>query len=565
MDSPACTVACETFGTNDSSPRDFGAAIQDGDSLLVGARNAIFDISLVTLTENRRIVWTPSLVDETRCKKLWKNVDACQNYVNFLSQKEDNELLACGTNAKSPYCRTYHNFTTGKDLESGAVEVPYSPSQNSTALFVGNRWFVATVADLQGRDPLIYSERIRTERYNTNWLNAPHFVLSFEYSDNVYFVFREIAVEHANCEQVAFSRVARVCKNDRGGARILKETWTSYFKARLNCSIPGEVPFYFNEVHATTKLGKGNYRASAVVSSRTKMFYGVFNTPGGSFSGSAVCAFRLQDILESFEGPFKGQNTPQSNWVPVKDAPTPHPARSCPNDSMTLSDQTLGFIKNHPLMDKAVLAFGGAPIITAADYRMTTITVDWQVKASDDKYYDVLFIGTDDGRVIKAVNVGARIQPVIIEEVQVFMNTSSVQSLQIYRRDNTDKLVIIGTDEIKTIPLARCQAQDTCGECVGLQDPHCSWNIDHCTRSRLGIQNLVIGRHPYCDKWDSSPTITLKAVPTTTITVALAAVLLLAIVCSLGLIVGFACMHQFRENKLQSHQQGAFVTHCELC
>ena len=49
--------------------------------------------------------------------------------------------------------------------------------------------------------------------------------------------------------QAVFSRVARVCKNDEGGqGRVLKNTFTSFFKARLNCSIPGEYPFHFDEI-----------------------------------------------------------------------------------------------------------------------------------------------------------------------------------------------------------------------------------------------------------------------------------------------------------------------------
>lgn len=33
-----------------------------------------------------------------------------------------------------------------------------------------------------------------------------------------------------------------------GGLHILKDNWTSFLKARLNCSLPGEYPFYFDEV-----------------------------------------------------------------------------------------------------------------------------------------------------------------------------------------------------------------------------------------------------------------------------------------------------------------------------
>lgn len=45
--------------------------------------------------------------------------------------------------------------------------------------------------------------------------------------------------------QIIYSRIARVCKLDPGGSR---NTWTSFAKARLNCSLPGEYPFYYDEV-----------------------------------------------------------------------------------------------------------------------------------------------------------------------------------------------------------------------------------------------------------------------------------------------------------------------------
>lgn len=57
-----------------------------------------------------------------------------------------------------------------------------------------------------------------------------------------------MAVEHINCGKAVYSRVARVCQNDQGGLRVLRNTWTSFFKARLNCSIPGNFPFYFDEI-----------------------------------------------------------------------------------------------------------------------------------------------------------------------------------------------------------------------------------------------------------------------------------------------------------------------------
>lgn len=51
------------------------------------------------------------------------------------------------------------------------------------------------------------------------------------------------------------SRVARVCKADLGGSqRVLEKQWTTFLKARLNCSIPGDSHFYFNLLHATSNI-----------------------------------------------------------------------------------------------------------------------------------------------------------------------------------------------------------------------------------------------------------------------------------------------------------------------
>jgi len=47
------------------------------------------------------------------------------------------------------------------------------------------------------------------------------------------------------------------------------------------------------------------------------LIYATFSTPGNSISGSAVCAFRLQDIIDAFNGPFKEQRDMGSNWMPV--------------------------------------------------------------------------------------------------------------------------------------------------------------------------------------------------------------------------------------------------------
>ena len=55
--------------------------------------------------------------------------------------------------------------------------------------------------------------------------------------------------------QAVYSRVARICKNDIGGSqRVLEKHWTSFVKARLNCSVPGESFFYFDVLQSITDI-----------------------------------------------------------------------------------------------------------------------------------------------------------------------------------------------------------------------------------------------------------------------------------------------------------------------
>lgn len=74
--------------------------------------------------------------------------------------------------------------------------------------------------------------------------------------------------------QKIYSRIARVCKNDRGGQIMMKDVWTTFSKARLNCSLPGEFPFYYDEIQ-----GAAYHPEEGII-------YATFTTPMWvSFSG----------------------------------------------------------------------------------------------------------------------------------------------------------------------------------------------------------------------------------------------------------------------------------------
>ncbi|KAG8198673.1 hypothetical protein JTE90_015501 [Oedothorax gibbosus] len=513
----------QRFLGNESHSDYFKLLEQDADSLLVGARNIVYNISLSTLQEQKRLEWFSSADDISMCRLKGKSEAECQNYVRVLARKSEDTILVCGTNAFKPMCRNYKQTPTDYIVtkeQSGEGLCPYDPNHNSTAIYAGalgqrtdGDLYVATVAQFSGADPLIYREPLRTEQFNFEHLNAPSFVSSIHHADYVYFFFRETAVEYINCGKAVYSRVARVCTKDKGGPHKFRNRWTSFLKARLNCSLPGEFPFYFNEIQSTSHIVDGLYGGKPA-----QLIYAVFTTPTNSISGSAVCAFRLEDILKTFDGAFKGHEDVNFNWLPVQNSKVPEPRPGqCVNDSRTLPEQTVNFIKNHNLMDQSVPAFWGKPIViyTGFKYRYTHIAVDPQIETANGEKFDVLFIGTDNGKVIKALNGGSdgsahRVIPIIVEEMLVFPQRVPISNMLVYHTAHEQKLVVVSRDEILTIPLHSCAKNaKTCSLCVALRDPYCAWDMNQrvCTSSKNRIlksdkfvQNVVDGWDARCQE-----------------------------------------------------------------
>ena len=54
---------------------------------------------------------------------------------------------------------------------------------------------------------------------------------------------------------------------------------------------------------STSEIVSGDYGGQT-----SKMIYAVFTTPRNSISANAICAFRLRDLLDTFEGAFKEQD-----------------------------------------------------------------------------------------------------------------------------------------------------------------------------------------------------------------------------------------------------------------
>lgn len=285
-------------------------------------------------------------------------------------------------------------------------------------------------------------------------------------------------MEYMNCGKTVYSRIGRVCKNDRGGPYPSGDRWTSFLKTRLNCSVPGDFPFYFDEIQSTSVIIDGVYGGD-----NQSVIYAVFTTPQNAIGGSAICSFTIDSILDSFDGQFKAQKDSQSNWLPIPDdkIPEPRPGK-CVDDSRTLPSISVNFVKTHTLMESTISPFYQKPILTrvSLNYRFSAITIDPQIRSMDGKFYDIIFVGTDDGRVIKFVNIlsgdsNENVLPVVISEIQVLQPGTPVTQLTVSTK--TGNVIVIGTGNIVAVPLNQCNRITRCRDCIRFQDPYCIWDI----------------------------------------------------------------------------------------
>ncbi len=311
-----------------------------------------------------------------------------------------------------------------------------------------------------------------------------------------------------------YSRVGRVCKSDEGGPHKFRHKWTTFLKSRLNCSVPGEMPFYFDEIQSTSSIVGGDER---------QIFYGVFNTPENSIAGSAVCSFSMADVLRTFEeSPFKNQETIFSNWLPLDrgQVPSPRPGQCRMQENTTLSESSLNFIKRHSMMDWAVPSSrtnGPVFVKTSMGERLTVIAVDPGVKSVDGSDYDVIFVGTTSGRILKLVHPAGSpdTSVTLAESIQVFPEHMAVRNLLVVRGDegdlavSTSRLIVLSEHEVVSVPLHRCTSASalSCNDCVALQDPYCAWHVgkelcvshaDALATTAPMLQNVALGMHADC-------------------------------------------------------------------
>ncbi|XP_069481658.1 semaphorin-6A isoform X11 [Ambystoma mexicanum] len=470
-------------------------------TLYIAARDHIYTVDMdASFAEemyfSKKLTWKSKQLDVDTCRMKGKHKDECHNFIKVLLKRNDDTLFVCGTNAFNPSCRNYKMDTLEfLDEEiSGMARCPYDAKHANVALFADGKLYSATVTDFLAIDAVIYRSlgdfpTLRTVKYDSKWLKEPYFVQAVDYGDRIYFFYREIAVEYNSMGKVVFPRVAQVCKNDMGGSqRVLEKQWTSFLKARLNCSVPGDSHFYFNILQAVTDVIRINGRDVVLAT---------FSTPYNSIPGSAVCAYDMADIASALTGRFKEQKSPDSTWTPVPEERVPRPRPGSCAGSATLEkymtstdfpDDTLNFIKTHPLMDEAVPSVVNRPwfLRTMVRYRLTKIVVD--TAAGPHRNHTVVFLGSEKGIILKFLaqtgSSGFLSDSLFLEEINVY-NTEKcsydgvedrrIMGMQLDKERSA--LYVAFSTCVIWVPLGRCERHGTCKKtCIASRDPYCGWS-----------------------------------------------------------------------------------------
>uniref|UniRef100_A0A671W6E7 Si:dkey-49n23.1 n=1 Tax=Sparus aurata TaxID=8175 RepID=A0A671W6E7_SPAAU len=504
---------------------------EDQGWLLVGGKDHIYLLSPDSLDlPTRTIYWPAAREHVEHCRLAGKSLETdCANFVRLLQPFNKTHVYACGTGAFHPQCTYLHlghnteepSFMLSPLLESGRGKCPFSPREPFTARLTDGELYAGTSVDFMGANAAIFrtslwgssQHYIRTEAYDQNWLNEPEFVGSFSIpdthspdDDKVYFFFKERAVEAGQWDKRVYSRVARVCKNDVGGKRSLINRWTTFLKARLVCSVPGPsgVDTQFDELEDIFVLETKDPQNPTI--------YGVFSTSSSIFRGSAVCVFSMASIRAAFNGPFAHKEGPDYRWVEYKGRiPYPRPG-TCPSETYDalhkstkdFPDEVVSFMRQHQLMWEPVLPLGGRPVLTKtnAAYMLKRVVVD-RVDAEEGPY-DVLHLGTDDGKVVKAVSVvkdNWDTEEIILEELNVFQKSNESLS------PPQQQLYVSSELGVAQLGLQRCELYGTdCSECCLARDPYCSWDGQTCSRffptskRRARRQDVKYG-----DPWSQCP------------------------------------------------------------
>ncbi|MGH0168614.1 UNVERIFIED_CONTAM: hypothetical protein FKN15_054872, partial [Acipenser sinensis] len=209
---------------------------EDHDRMYVGSKDYILSLDLHDINKEPLIIhWPVSEQRRDECVLSGKDTNGeCGNFIRLIEPWNRTHLYVCGTGAYNPIC-TYINrgrkpleyifhLEPGK-VDSGKGKCSYDPKLNSVSALINGELYAGVYIDFMGTDAAIFrtmgtQTAMRTDQYNSRWLNDPAFVhaqlipdSAEKNDDKLYFFFREKSSD-AGQSPVAHSRIGRICLVD---------------------------------------------------------------------------------------------------------------------------------------------------------------------------------------------------------------------------------------------------------------------------------------------------------------------------------------------------------------
>lgn len=142
----------------------------------------------------------------------------------------------------------------------------------------------------------------------------------------------------------------------------LGETWKSFV---------GILTVFSIKIEKKKKERRREEEESSLANVRAEMEKRTFYSSTCRYFMVLLCLFL------PFAGKFKEQASSNSAWLPVLNSKVPEPRPgTCVNDTASLPDSVLNFIRSHPLMDKAVNHEHNNPVFYKRDLVFTKLVVD---------------------------------------------------------------------------------------------------------------------------------------------------------------------------------------------
>lgn len=196
-----------------------------------------------------------------------------------------------------------------------------------------------------------------------------------------------------------------------------------------------------------------------------------------------MCAFNINSILDTFQGPFKYQKSSNYVWESTSDNRDAFECGASSNQSSTYHNGYGLNSKTYQLMDRAVPSINERPHVISKTEHFKFIAVDVLNLGYQDSV-EVLFVVTRDGKLMKYVRWPTLANACLVDEIQL-INPKEDQILSMKFLKDTLSLYFGTEKEVLRVPVHRCHVYHNKERCMASNDPYCGWNISKmkCTKA----------------------------------------------------------------------------------